>query len=87
MAIKNKNVQKARHFGNFFCFIDDLCAIINPLKLEKNCQDVHHSELELRKESIPKSEVSLSDLSTVNENKKLKTKLFDRRDIFPFSMV
>ena len=87
MAIKNRNIQKARHFGHMFCFIDDLSAIIDDLEFEKNCKDIYHSEQWLRKGSIPKSEASLLDLLIVNENKKLKTKLFNRRDTFPFSIV
>ena len=45
---------------------------------------IYLPELELKKESILTSEASAPDLSITIENKKFKTKLFDKRDAFPF---
>ena len=59
----------------------------NYLKFSKNCQDTYSSELELKREIISTSEVSLLDLSLTIKKKQLKTKLFDKRDKFPFSIV
>ena len=50
-----------------------------------NYKDINPSELVLKKESISNSEASFLDLSIVIEIN--NTKLFDKRDASPFSIV
>ena len=84
---KKRTLQKGHLFGILLCFKEDLCVIKDHLKCERNCKDIYPSQLELRKESIPKSEARLLDLLFLNDNNTLRTKQFDRRDTFQFSIV
>ena len=60
MAFKHqkRDLQKSCPFHNIFCFLDDLWAMDNLLKFDKNCKDTYSSELELKKESIATSKAS-----------------------------
>ena len=81
---KKRDLQKARMFSNTFRFIDDLCALNDKGEFERNCKQIYPEELELKKENIGHHEASFLDLSIKIANKKFTTKLFDKRDSFPF---
>ena len=86
LDIKKIDLQKPRLFSNQFRFIDRLTTN-NHLEFDKNHKDIYPPELKLKNESIFTSEVSFLDLSIIIENDKFKTKLFDTKDAFQFSIV
>ena len=51
LKTKKSTVRHDRLFGKIFIFIDDLIAINDGGLFEKNCIEVHPSELELKKEN------------------------------------
>ena len=87
LELKKKDLHKARLFSNTFRFIDDLCTINDNNEFERNYQQIYPVELELKKENNSNLEASFLDLSITLENKHFNTKLFDKRDAFPFSIV
>ena len=55
-------------------------------KFEENFKEIYPPELELKKEHGNNS-ASFLDLDIEIDNKRFKTKLFDKRDAFPFKIV
>ena len=53
-----------------FCFIDDLYAINDYLKFDKDYKDIYSPEIKLTRESAATSEVSFSELYIIVEKKK-----------------
>jgi len=83
-ATKKRDIRKARRFGSTFRFIDDLCAINDNSEFEKNFKDIYPEELDLKKENANNTEASFLDISITIDNKRFSTKLYDKRDSFPF---
>ena len=67
----------------YFWFIDDLC-IFNNDEFENNYNDIYANELELKKENDDPSKALFLDLSIEAHDRKFSTKLFNKRDAFPF---
>ena len=67
---KKGDLQKAHVFSNTFGFIDDLCPKSKHQKFERRFKNIYPSELQLKKENIATSEVSLLDLFVITESKK-----------------
>ena len=64
-----KDLQKARPFADLFCFKDDLYAINDYLKFDKNYKDIYSPDIKLKRESVETSEVSFSELYIIIEKK------------------
>ena len=84
---KKRDLCKACPFTNTFCFINDLCAINDHLEFDRNFKNIYPSGIKLKKKGISTSQASFLNLSIMIENKKCKTKLYDKRDAFPFCVV
>ena len=85
--LKKQDIQKARRFSNIFRFIDDLVAINDNNEFENCFKEIYPSELELKKENIGYTSGSFLDLMITIEDQKFTTKLYDKRDDFPFAIV
>jgi len=81
---KKRDLQKARMFSNTFRFIDDLCALNDNNEFENNFKQIYPEELELKKKNVDPHEASFLDLKIKINNRSFSTKLFDKRDSFPF---
>ena len=75
--IKKNDIHTARKFSNTFRFIDDLNAINDSGKFEEHFKEIYPPELELKKEHGNNS-ASFLDLDIEIDNKRFKTKLFDK---------
>ena len=84
--LKKTNFNIARKFSNTFRFIDDLNTMNDNGEFENHLKDIYPEELELKKEHGNNS-ASFLDLDIEIENKQFKTKLYDKRDAFPFTIV
>ena len=84
--IKKTDIGRARHFGNIFRFINDLTVLNDCSQLGRSFQKIYLPELELKKENLGYVEGSFLDLMINMKDKKISTKLFDKRDSFPFSI-
>ena len=88
--IKNKfktNPEIVRFFFYIFRFIDDLINLNGHNNFDKFYREIYPKELELKKENIDITEASFLDLLITIDNNKFKTKLFDKRNNFSFSIV
>ena len=90
----NLDLIKARKLCNIFRFINDLNPINDDGKFESSYSNIYLEELQLGKENTDKHEASFLDLdikistnffSTISS--KFHFSLFDKRDLFPFSIV
>ena len=84
--LKKNSIQRARMFRHTFRYIDDLLTINDNNDFSKSFIDIYPPELQLNLEHSG-NQVSFLDLQITNENGHLNTKLFDKRDDFPFSIV
>lgn len=84
--IKKTDIGRARHFGNIFRFINDLTVLNDCSELRRSFQKICLPELELKKENLGYVEGSFLDLMINIKDKKISTKLFDKRDSLPFSI-
>ena len=73
-------------FRHTFRYIDDLLTINDNEEFLNSFQDIYPPELQLNLE-YSGDQVSFLDLQITKENGQLNTKLFDKRDDFPFSIV
>ena len=85
-SLKKENLQKARRFSNTFRFIDDLLTINDDNLFLENYKEIYPPELQLNLESSGDA-ITFLDLSLTDENGHISTKLYDKRDNFPFSIV
>jgi len=85
--LKKTNVDDARLFCNVFRFIDDLCAINDGGLFDKHHKSIYPPEMELKKENVAFNEASFLDLDISIQDKQFSSKLFDKRDAFPFAIV
>jgi len=85
--LRKKDLWKARLFSNTFRFIDDLCALNDKGEFEKCCSEIYPPELELKKENLCDQSASFLDLEIFVNRNKFETKLYDKRDAFPFQIV
>ena len=84
--LKKKDLIRARKLYNIFCFIDDLNAINDAGEFENNYQHIYPEELELDKENSNNVDASL-DLFIKAKDGQFQVGLFDKRDVFPFTIV
>ena len=84
--LKKESLQRARRFLHTFRFIDDLLTINDHGEFSNSFKEIYPPELQLNLEHSG-NQVSFLDLQITNENGHLNTKLFDKRDDFPFSIV
>ena len=84
--LKKESLQRARRFMHTFRFIDDLLTINDGDEFSKSFKEIYPPELELNLEHSG-DQVTFLDLQITKENGHLNTKLFDKRDNFPFSIV
>ena len=87
LKLKQKDLQRARRYGNVFRFIDDLNAMNDMGEFAANFHKIYPSELELTKENQSDKKASFLDLDICVKDKLFETGLFDKRDAFPFSIV
>ena len=81
------NPHLVRFFFYIFRFIDDLINLNGNNKFDQYFHEIYPPELELKKENLDITEASFLDLFISIENSKFKTKLFDKRNDFSFSIV
>ena len=84
---KKSNNILARKFGKTFRFIDDLNALNDGGEFEKIFSEIYPPELVLKKENHNNNHATFLDLDITIINGRFETKLFDKRDDFPFSIV
>ena len=84
--LKKESLQRARRFLHTFRFIDDLLTINDNDEFSNSYKEIYSPELQLNLEHSG-DQVSFLDLQITKENGHLNTKLFDKRDEFPFSIV
>ena len=84
--VKKTNLTVARKFSHTFRFIDDLNTMNDSGEFEKHIESIYPEELELKKEHGNKS-ASFLDLDITIENGKFSSKLYDKREAFPFKIV
>ena len=84
---KKSNNILARKFGKTFRFIDDLNAINDGGEFEKIFSEIYPPELELKKENTDNNHATFLDLEITIINGRMETKLYDKRDAFPFSII
>ena len=83
---KNNNIL-ARKFGKTYRFIDDLNALNDGGEFEKIHSEIYPPELVLKKENSDNNHATFLDLDITIVDGRFETKLFDKRDDFPFSIV
>ena len=85
-GLKKQDLQKARRFSNTFRFIDDLLTINDDNLFMENYNNIYPPELQLNLESTGER-INFLDLCLTNESGHIDSKLYDKRDNFPFSIV
>ena len=84
--IKNKKRHLASKFNLTFRYIDDLISFKNP-KFGHYLKDIYPKELEIKPTSLSKHQSHYLDLTfTRDSENKLSTRLYEKRDDFPFTM-
>ena len=78
-------LKSVRRLTSVFRFIDDLTAINDCGKFELSSKEMYPSVLELKKEDSGNTEASILDLFKQSNTSFMK--LYDKSDIFPFSIV
>ena len=84
--LKKSDLSKARKFCNTFRFVDDLGALNDGGCFDLFWKEIYPSELELEKQNAEVSKASLLELDISLANNAFETKLFDKRDSFPFEI-
>ena len=84
--LKKTDLNKARQFSNTFRFIDDLGALNDGGCFDMFYAQIYPTELELEKQNDGNIAASLLELDITIVDKKFETKLFDKRDTFPFDI-
>ena len=88
--IKNKkkdNYSIARKFNHVFRYIDDLLAINDNMLFQNFYKEIYPQELELKKENANNLEAHFLDLNIKIENNTFITRLYDKRNDYPFKVV
>ena len=78
-------LKSVRRLTSVFRFIDDLTAINDCGKFELSSKEMYPSVLELKKEDSGNTEASILDLFKQGNTSFMK--LYDKSDVFPFSIV
>ena len=85
-SLKKDSLQRARRYNHTFRFIDDLLTINDRDEFLSSFKEIYPPELQLNLEHSG-DKVTFLDLEITKENGYFSTKLFDKRDEFPFSIV
>ena len=84
--LKKDSLQRARRFNHTFRFIDDLLTINDRDEFLSSFKEIYPPELQLNLEHSG-DRVTFLDLEITKEDGHFNTKLYDKRDDFPFSIV
>ena len=84
--MKKDSLQRARRFKHTFRFIDDLLTINDREEFLSSFKEIYPPELQLNLEHSG-DRVTFLDLEITKEDGHFNTKLYDKRDDFPFSIV
>ena len=84
---EEKNPTSSEISGHKFRFIDDLLTVNDGGIFAKVWNEIYPPELELKHENKISTGASFLDLELLVKEKKLKTKLYDKRDGFNFQIV
>ena len=76
-----------KYYGDIDRFIDDLCTLNNRNHIGNNWKKIYPRELILNKENENEEEASFLDLVITVEDRKFITRIYDKRDAFPFLVV
>jgi hypothetical protein len=76
-----------KNYSKINRFIDDLLAINNGNHLNSHWKEIYPNEMILKKENEGNKEATFLDLTLTIENKKIVTKMYDKRDNFSFDIV
>ena len=87
LKLKQKDIHRARKYGNVFRFIDDLNAMNDGGEFALNFHSIYPPELELTRENKSNDRASFLDLDIALDGGTFQVGLFDKRDAFPFSIV
>ena len=85
--LKKKDLTRGRKLCNIFRFIDDLNALNDAGEFENIYQHIYPEELELGKENSNNLNTSFLDLDIKVKDGQFQVGLFDKRDVFPFTIV
>ena len=81
------NYGKAIKFNKTSRFIDDLGTLNNDGLLKVEAKNIYPEELVLNLENEEKNHATFLDLEVTLEDKKFKTKTYDKREAFNFDIV
>ena len=79
--------EKAKKFNNTSRFIDDLATLNNDGILAKEKENIYPVELILNEENEDETKGTFLDIEVAVENKKFKTKTYDKRDDYNFEII
>ena len=82
---KKADIGRARQFRNSFRFLNDLTALNDYGEFERSFLEINSRDQELKK-NFGRLEESFLDLMITIKDKKLCTKLFDKREGFHFQL-
>ena len=85
--LKKKDYTKALKYGNINRFIDDLIAINDCKEFMNTFLQIYPQELKLNKENDSDQHATFLDMDITIEGRKLKTKLYDKRNSYNFDIV
>ena len=78
---------RAHKFRHVFRFIDDLISLNDDGEFAKSFHEIYPREMEVKQENQVETAASYLEMAMEIENKKITSKLYDKRDAFNFSVV
>ena len=81
------NPVRAYKFRHVFRFIDDLISFNDDAEFVKSFHEIYPPEMEVKKENEEDTAASYLELGMAIKDKKVTSKLYDKRDAFNFSVV
>ena len=85
--LKKEDLRRARKLRHVFRFIDDLIALNDDDEFLRSYAEIYPKEMELKPENQNTESGSYLDLDLKIDEKVFNSKLYDKRDAFPFSVV
>jgi hypothetical protein len=85
--LKKVEYNKALKYGKIFRFIDDLLTINDDNEFHNSHEQIYPKELQLNKENDSETHGTFLDLEMTIIDKKIQTKLYDKRNAYNFKIV
>ena len=84
--LKKEDLRRARKLRHVFRFIDDLIALNDDDEFLRSYAEIYPKEMELKPENQSTESGSYLDLDLKIDEKVFNSKLYDKRDAFPFQL-